>query len=411
MVKRQSTFLVVGGGRESLPFISRLSDRDLNPLVLDGDPTCHASKHGFPTETVRIDDPPAAASFALRLANSGTEIVGVASFGVDWPMTVAAIASELGLPGIPCEAAATSANKSRQKELLEKIGLRTPKWTVATSIESLGPQWPSMSFPVVIKPVDSRGSRGVTFCPDRASVLTQFRSSLAQSRTGLVLIEEFQRGTQFSSETVVRNGRATTVGISTRNYQLNSVAFPEFLENGGEASASVGQFFVDDLNSQVSAIAQSLRIDSGTVKGDLALDEGEICWIEFALRPGGGYFGSHEIPLATGINFIDIVIDLSLGSKITNDRLTARKDLVVCQRFLFAKWGAHAEVRIPESLLESPSILMAEIFDDQPRRRLGGNLSKVGMILGTGHSRTDAINATERAVNAVVAASRGLENL
>ena len=411
MVGSRDIFLVVGGGRESLPFICRLAERGLNPLVLDGDPRCDAQQVGFQTELVPIENPEASSSFAVQLSQSGNTVIGVGSFGVDFPMTVSEIATRLALPGIPRRAAKVSSNKILQKDVLRSLGLRTPGSIVADSIDIIRPQLATTEYPVVLKPVDSRGSRGVRLCHSSEEVIRHFALAMDESPLGRVLVEEFQQGPQYSSETVILNGQATTVGISSRNYRLNSVVSPEFLEDGGELLPDIEEWFVHTLNVQALKLAQELGIESGTIKGDLVLVKEGISWIEFALRPGGGYFGSHEIPLSTGINFIDVVIDLALG--LEPNELNLRKSLsrVVCQRFFFAKWDKAVRIVIPASLKESTSILHIELFDDSPRRKLGGGFSKLGMVLSTGTSRAEAISNAESAVDLIVQASVGLSRI
>ena len=79
--------------------------------------------------------------------------------GSDVPQTVAAVAQALGLPGISAESARLATDKYAMKKKMLKDGLPVPWFSLVHSPEHLQEIVLEQGFPLVLKPVDSRGAR------------------------------------------------------------------------------------------------------------------------------------------------------------------------------------------------------------------------------------------------------------
>ena len=88
-------------------------------------------------------------------------IDGVICIASDVPYTVAKIAESLSIPGISPKSALLVSNKYLMKTNFQKNNIPTPWFQIIKDITELKAQISSNKMPMVIKPVDSRGSRGV----------------------------------------------------------------------------------------------------------------------------------------------------------------------------------------------------------------------------------------------------------
>ena len=154
---------------------------------------------------------------------------------------------------------------------------------------------------LVLKPVDSRGARGVQLIDETTDIAKAIDYSIAFSPTNNLIVEEYISGPQVSTESIVVNGKCFTPGFSDRNYEFLERFSPYFVENGGQLPCSVDQPTLCNISKLVDDGARSLGITNG-IAGDIVLKDGKPYIIELAARLSGGYFCSHEIPLNCGVD-------------------------------------------------------------------------------------------------------------
>src|SRR5262249_1170166 len=145
-------------------------------------------------------------------------IDGVLSIGADVPLTVATVANALRLPGLTLDAAHLAADKLAMKERLAEHGVHIPWFSGVESAAHLA-QLRSEQKALVVKPVDSRGSRGVVRLMQGVDTAWAFDQAKAISPTGRVMAEAYLEGPQISTESIFAQGRLETPGFSDRNYE------------------------------------------------------------------------------------------------------------------------------------------------------------------------------------------------
>lgn len=398
------TILFVGGGRESLPAIRRFAELGGRPVALDLDPNCPAARAGFPLISESTRNSSAAVRGALQFHKTTRRIDGVMSVGAEVAITVATIADALGLPGLPLSAAIRGSNKWLTKSLLADAGVRVPFGALARNLKHCLDIAAQHEGPWVIKPVDSRGSRGVFYVNDEIELAQFFPASLAESQSGAVVIESYISGPQYSSETLVVEGKPFTLGISERNYELFEQTRPSFVENGGQLSREIFEAFNFRVTHDVTKIIEALGLESGSIKGDLvAGPDGEIFWLELAVRPSGGYFCTHEIPQNTGVDFVAALCKLAVGQVPSEDELCPSRWKPIAQRYLFT--GSSIPVKRLESNPKfSEDVLAVELFpehDGVPRSSGVEKIRKVAMVICTGIDVPASVVNCERAINKI----------
>src|SRR5437763_11858268 len=123
----------------------------------------------------------------------------------------AAAAVALGLPGIGSEAARRATNKIAMREALAEAGVPQPRFEVATA-----PSSGDVTFPAVLKPVDSAGQRGVFLVRSEEELAARLPVTLAESRAGEAIVEQFLEGVEVNCLTVARGGEVTVLTLSDR---------------------------------------------------------------------------------------------------------------------------------------------------------------------------------------------------
>ncbi len=149
---------------------------------------------------------------------------------------VAAACQELRLPGISPEVVRVSRSKLLQRQAMQAAGLLVPQFTAVKTAEAALETWDGFRTGAgVIKPVDASGSRGVSFVNDREQVTAAFEVARQNSRSGLVMVESFMPGIEYSVEAWVVGDQvqvlATSMKVRTQPPYLldRQVHFPDDL--------------------------------------------------------------------------------------------------------------------------------------------------------------------------------------
>jgi len=388
MTMSGKTVLFVGGGSETIPALNYARELGIRVVVIDGDLTCDAARLGFKILLASTHDALSALAAAKVYVSLGSVIDGVTSVGTDCAYTVSVIAESLGLPGIPTDAALIGSNKVLLKEFLNRAKVPSTKSIPLFEKNKIVDALSSVGLPCVIKPADSRGSRGVLLVRSEDQAGAAFEESIRFSPTGTVLVERFRAGKQFSTESFFLDGSMHTVGVSSRNYELLKHTEPEFLENGGSLpvpeEASIRQW----IDRFIPKFLEEIGAKSGTIKLDLVMVGQAFEVIELALRPSGGYFCSHEIPLNSGVDFLQNLFRLCLGLPIDLAGLKPKRNIQVTQRYIFSSKVDINRIRFPPWADHDPEIKFWKDFTEtraSPLRDALGGLTKVGVVIGVGN--------------------------
>lgn len=394
------SILFVGGGQETIPGVEIAKAMGLCVIVSDMSaeaPCVKLADHFLLADTYSVSD-------TLREVESFCEkyrsIDGVMCMATDVPLTVAIVAQELGLAGIPVEAAKIVSDKMLMKDCFKASYLPIPWYSEVSDAENLKQIVRDRGQPLIIKPVDSRGARGVLKLMEDVDLEWAYLTSLSYSPSSRVMVEEFLSGPQVSTESLIVEGKVYTIGFSDRNYELLDKYAPHIIEDGGDLPSALLPADQKRIKDTVAQTASVLKITNGVIKGDMVLSGGDPYIIEVATRLSGGYFCSHEIPLNTGVDFVRIAIQMAMGESISEDSLLVSKDLAVCQRYFFPEPGVVQKIIIPEWINTHSDVNLCEI-----RVSVGDVIaeathhpSRAGLVITSGKNRAEALNLARKVV-------------
>jgi biotin carboxylase len=392
--------LIICGGIEAIHGIQRAREMGLHVVVSDGD--AHAP--GFDLAHGRLVastyDAARTAAGAIAYHQSVHPIDGVICMGADVPHTVSAVAAELGLPGLSSETAYLAMDKLAMKRRLAEAGVPIPWFAAIRDASDLVEIVHSRGPDLVVKPVDSRGGRGVQRLNCGVSPELAFERAKAQSPTGRVMVEAYLSGPQISTESILLDDVGYTPGFSDRNYELLDRFAPWFIENGGDLPSHVSPAIRADVEATVTAAARALGIRQHNYKGDMVVHQGRAHVIEIAARLSGGYFCTREIPLSTGVDFVGAVIRLALSEPVSPADLTPIEEKPIVQRYVFPNPGRIVSIRGVDEARALPGVI--EIL---PSRQVGdivpvatSSVARAAMILAGGNTLDEARQNAERAV-------------
>ncbi len=302
----QQKVMIVGGGSGQIPIINCCKKHGLFTIVVSpygAYPGIQIADKHINEDIYNIES----------LVNIGREekIDYVISDQSDFAVPIVAyVANKLNLPGNDIEVATTYTYKSKFREFCEKNHIPAPKSFV---IEDESDYIPELCPPLVVKPADSQGSRGISLVQCFSDLENAIVNAKKFSKHGKVVVEEFFKGKEVVCEGFVIDGKYHNVAFGDRTYfKLEKLFIPSKTIFPSSIEDEIKKKIV--INEQ--KIASKLNPSFGIVHSEyLVNDEGEFVVIESALRGGGVYIASHLIPLSTGVDLTEALFEAMMGNK------------------------------------------------------------------------------------------------
>lgn len=403
MSLKRKNLLIIGAGIEACEGIRVAKSMGLKLIIVDGD----ANAPGL----TMADWPIIESTYnhemihkkVLELIASGINVDGVIAMCADVPLSVATISNALDLPGLSLTTAFLVSDKLAMKVKLQFEGVPIPRFADVSDKSKLLELATNIGYPLIIKPVDSRGARGVQLIKRAADLEQAWALSAKESPTSRVMIEEYLEGPQFSTETLVDRGRYHTLGFSDRNYEWLPRTQPFIIENGGDIPTFVSAEVKTQVTSTVEKAAAALGIHQGVAKGDMVYTAEGAKVIEIAGRLSGGFFSTTQIPLATGINFVEKAIKLSLGEPLTDDELQPKRHQAVAIRYLDLPSGKVSRISGISEASRSSGVEMLKIFIKPGSYvyPLANHTQRAGFAITTASSKQEAIEKANAALSLI----------
>ena len=395
----QKTLLIVSGGVEAVDAVVRAKQMGLSVVVSDINPEAPGFAHADSCLIADVYGPSETAA-AERYSRKVRRIDGVICVAADAPLTVAAVCERLGIAGISRASAELASDKLAMKHRFAEAGVPIPWFAEVETPQALQRIAIERGRDLVIKPVDSRGSRGVQRVAHLEDMTKAFFFARSHSPSDRVMVEQYLDGPQISTESVVVGGRCWTPGFSDRNYEFLERYAPFFIENGGDLPSHLPPELQAKVKHVVARAAAALGITNGTVKGDIVVHKGEAYVIELAARLSGGFFCSREIPLNTGVDFVGAAIRIALGETVAPEELEPRHFTPVIQRYAFPKAGCVVAIEGAEAARKIAGVAEVivtvkpgDIIPDAGDKRPSG-----AMVLTVGQTRDAALAAANDAL-------------
>ncbi len=397
------TLWIVSGGAEAVPGIQRARAMGLHVVVSDVNPS--APGFAVADEAVLADTYDVDATVAAAAKYHGTRrpIDGVMCMAADVPLTVATVAERLRLPGIPVASARLAADKLAMKQAFERAGVPIPWFASIASVDELRALVGARGLPIVLKPVDGRGARGVLRLTERTDLAWAFGHAKSQSRSGGVMVEEYLAGPQISTEGLLVDGVGTTCGFIDRNYEHLETFAPYIVENGGEQPSALPLPAQRQISNVAMDAGRAMGIVSGNVKGDMVWTERGPYVIEIAARLSGGWMSTDQIPLGTGVDLIGGSIRLALGEKVPAEDIRPRWHRGVAIRYFFPPPGRVESIAGADAIAAQPWVHRLGFFVEpgEVMQPITDHTKRAGFVITTGATREEAVDRARSVVESV----------
>lgn len=236
-------------------------------------------------------------------------IHGITTIATDMAVTtISFVAESLGLISNSYRSALMSTDKLAMRKAFKMGGCSIPKFVEVTDKTYCIDDF---SFPLIIKPTDRSGSRGVTKVDFEEQLSLAINSAMEESFSKKVIIEEYIDGTEVSVETVSWHGEHKILAITDKV----TTGAPHFVELAHHQPSSLSNSVLDQIQEETIKCLNALDIKFGASHAEFKItSKGKVFAIEVGARMGGDFIGSTLVQLSTGYDYLKSTIDISLGN-------------------------------------------------------------------------------------------------
>jgi len=304
MSDRQKKLLILGGGYADIPLI--LAAKELGFYVITSGNRADDFGHRYSDE-YRLEDFSNEQAM-LKLAKS-LHIDAVCACCNDFSaLSAAYVAEKLHLPGHDSyETTQIIHYKDRYRSFAMEQGIPSPRAEGFDSIEAACDSLHQFKFPVIIKPVDLTGGKGISTVECIEDAETALKIAFTRSRAKRVVVEEFIEGSRHGLSTFIRGGKVVFYFNDDEYYFKNP-----YLVSAASTPGNVPLEVVEKLCESAEKIASRLCLKTGIFHIQYILQEGDPFIIEICRRSPGDLY-TRFVHLATGVDYPSFIVRAAAG--------------------------------------------------------------------------------------------------
>lgn len=306
--------LLLGGSAQQVVAIEQAKKMGLYTVVCDYLPDNPGQFHADKFYEVSTTDKEA----VCRVAEQ-ENIDGIMAYASDPAAPTAAyVAEKLHLPGNPYKAVEILCNKDQFRDFLAKHGFCTPKAKGYSDIEAAKEDIENgyFSLPVIVKPVDSSGSKGVSKCICDSSLESKLQLAMSYSRSKHIIVEEYveKLGYQIAGDGLSVDGKLAFYCFANDHFDANSPN--PFVPISASFPYNMPKAVHEKIAAEIQRLLTLLDMKTCTYNFDIRIDQDyNVYPMEIAPRDGGNYI-PQLIKYATGVDLVKCSILAAMGEPI-----------------------------------------------------------------------------------------------
>ena len=306
----QKKLLLLGGSRYLLPVIEAAKQLGIYTISCDYLPDNIAHKYSDEYRNVSIIDKEAVLAAAREL-----QVDGVMSFACDpGVVTAAYVAEQMGLPSCGSyESVCILQNKGLFRQFLTEHGFTVPAAKGYTRIEDALNDTELFHWPVIVKPTDSAGSKGVTRVDNPAALEESIRYALSFSHCDEFIIEDFIEKKGFSSDTDCFSVDGKLQFVSFSSQRFDESAENPYTPSAYSWPASISPAHQQELTDELQRLLTLLHMGTSIYNVETREGTDGRAYIMEVSPRGGGNRLAEMLRYATGVDLVTNAVRAAVG--------------------------------------------------------------------------------------------------
>lgn len=304
--------LVLGGDHFAIPVVKAAHEQGYYVITCDYLPDNVAHKHSDEFVNFSTTDKEGILAWAKE-----HPIDGIVTFTDSGVVTTAYVQHHLGLPQIgPLESVEILQNKARFRQFLTEHGFNVPKAKGFSSKEDALASKDFFTLPVIVKPVDAAGSKGVTKVSDWSELETAVDWAIKFSFSGDFIIESFieKKGCSSDSDCFSVDGQFKFMSFSAQRFDEKAAG--EYTPAAYSWPSTLGKDAEKELSRELQRLISLLGMKTTVYNVETRVGaDGKPYIMEISPR-GGGNRLSEMMRMATGIDMITGAVRAAVGDSV-----------------------------------------------------------------------------------------------
>lgn len=301
--------LLLGGSKQQIPSIVCAKELGYYVITCDYLPDNPGHKLADEYHNVSTTDKEAVLALARKL-----QIDGIVAYASDPAAPTAAYVSEkMGLPSNPYESVNLLTQKDLFRAFLAEHHFNTPLACGYDTFEEAQMDIGRYKFPVMVKPVDSSGSKGVVKIYRKEELKDAVAEALSYSRRKRFVVEEFivKKGYQVSGDGFSVNGKLVFTSYGNELYSGNGLR--EYVALGEFWPTLLTPELKKKVDDELQRLISALGMKTSAYNIEVILDQNDDVYVlELGPRNGGSYI-PQLIQYATGVDLVKYTILAAVG--------------------------------------------------------------------------------------------------
>lgn len=307
---KQKKLMLLGGLCYLLPIINIAHKLGYYVITCDYLPNNIAHKYSDEYINVSIIDKDA----VLRIAQE-KRIDGIMSFAVDpGVVTAAYVAEQMGLPFQGSyESVCILQDKSKFRKFLSDNKFNVPNAKGYTNLNDALADVDYFNWPVIVKPVDSAGSKGVSRVDTPNDLAKAIEYALSEAHNGHFIIEDFleKEGNTSDSDCFTVDGKLVFCSFSDQRFDAN--ASNPYTPSAYSWPSTMPQWAQDELKNELQRLMVLLNMKTGIYNIETRLCKNGKAYIMEVSPRGGGNRLSEMLNYSTNTNIIEYAVRAAMG--------------------------------------------------------------------------------------------------
>jgi len=319
MQNQTKKILILGGTSFQIPCIKYAKAKGFHVITCDYNPDNPGHKYSDEFYNVSTTDLKAVLKLGRKL-----EIDGILAYASDPAAPTAAyVAEKMGLPGNPYKSVKTLSEKDLYKSFLRLKKFNTPSYGAYGSLNDFSGSSDEFRYPIIVKPVDSSGSKGISAVNDFWEMDKAIDYAMKFSRCKRFIVEEFieKKYPQLDGDIFVYDGKIIAYYLGD---QRNDVEVNPFVPSSINYPSLLPEHIHAKIQSDLQRAIDLLKIKFGGFNIEVIVDENdEVFLIEIGARNGGNCIPD-IIKCASNVDMIKMSVDACMGEE---PKIQNRKDI------------------------------------------------------------------------------------